>query len=142
MGLSIQQQSFIANYISNGLRDGGAAARSAGYARNGSRVRAHRLLRMPAIQQAIQTEQERLQQENQFTVDKAVALLFEAHSKAATATEEIAAIREIGKLLGLYAPQKKEETVVNTQTAHQLEQMSDEELMQIITKPEPSATIL
>ncbi len=88
---------------------------------------------MPAVQQAIQTEQERLQQENQFTVDKAVTLLFEAHRKAATVTEEISAIREIGKLLGLYAPKRKEQEVVATEITQKLEHLSDKELMQIVS---------
>lgn len=133
MALSIQQQSFVSHYIANGLRGAAPAARAAGYANSGSRVRAHRLLRMPAVQQAIQTEQERLQQENQFTVDKAVTLLFEAHRKAATVTEEISAIREIGKLLGLYAPKRKEQEVVATEITQKLEHLSDKELMQIVS---------
>lgn len=55
--------------------------------------------------------------------------LIEAHAKAGSATEEIAALREIGKVHGLYAP---EATTVRHEHVHdirQLEHLSDEELI-------------
>lgn len=55
--------------------------------------------------------------------------LLEAHAKSGSATEEIAALREIGKVHGLYAP---EAAVVRHEHVHdikQLEHLSDEELV-------------
>jgi phage terminase small subunit len=130
MAITLQQQSFVSHYISSGLRNAGRAVVAAGYSNKGARVRAHRLLKRPAIQQAVQVEQERLQQEFELNTNQAVAMLLEAHRKATTASEEIASIREIGKLLGLYAPEKKQ-TITAEVDLSNLEQLTDAELMKV-----------
>jgi len=131
MALTLQQQSFVSHYISSGLRNGGRAVVAAGYSKSGARVRAHRLLKMPEIQQAVEAEQERLQEEFRFTTNHAVAMLLEAHRRASSASEEVAAIREIGKLLGLYSPEKTQVEAVSFNKLEQLEQLSDDELLKM-----------
>lgn len=56
-------------------------------------------------------------------------LLFEAHRKSATATEEIAAIRELGKMNGVYAPEKVQTQSVHYHKIEHLETLSDDELL-------------
>jgi hypothetical protein len=65
-------------------------------------------------------------------------LLFESYHKAGTAMEEIAAIREIGKLHNLYESDKiaKTQININTQTnvtnIRQLESLSESQLIEIV----------
>lgn len=62
-------------------------------------------------------------------------MLFEAHRKAATATEEIAAIRELGKMHGLYESDKKapgQTVVVNVNSTDQLRRLPTEKLLELI----------
>lgn len=63
------------------------------------------------------------------TTDLLNSMLFEAHATAATSTEKISAVRELGKMNGLYAPEKKEVDITTTQKISQLETMSDAELV-------------
>jgi hypothetical protein len=81
---------------------------------------------------------------NEFTDVRAsreylVSLLFESYHKAGTAMEEIAAIREIGKISGLYESDKQARTQINinTQTNNvtnirQLESLSENQLIEIV----------
>ena len=105
------------------------AARLAGYPANRARITGHRLFHHPGVQVAIQEERERLQKEWGIERDALVSMLLEDHRKAVTATEEVAAIRELGKLLGLYAPQQKQVDSVGFHKLEQLEQMSDSEFV-------------
>ena len=63
------------------------------------------------------------------TVELLNSMLFEAHATAATSTEKISAVRELGKMNGLYAPEKRELDVKVVTKVEQLEGMSDEELL-------------
>ncbi len=63
------------------------------------------------------------------TNDLLNAMLFEAHATAATSTEKISAVRELGKMNGLYAPEKKEIDITTNKKMAQLESMTDEELV-------------
>ena len=58
-------------------------------------------------------------------------LLLAAHRKSATATEEVAAIRELGKLNGLYEAEKPDVTINIQQNIQKLEVLSDEELLRL-----------
>ena len=100
-----------------------------------ARIRASRILREPEAQAAILEEQKWLQQKHHITTDTAVQMLLESHRKAATATEEVAAIREIAKMLGLYQPEKKQMDSVDIHKIEQLAQMSDEELLKLADLP-------
>ena len=64
------------------------------------------------------------------TKDLLNTMLFEAHATSGTAMEKIAAVRELGKMNGLYAPEKKEITLQAVSKIEQLESMTDEELVQ------------
>lgn len=57
------------------------------------------------------------------------SMLFEAHASAASSTEKIAAVRELGKMNGLYAPEKREIDITSVKKVQQLETLSDEELV-------------
>lgn len=63
------------------------------------------------------------------TTDMLNAMLFEAHATAASSTEKIAAVRELGKMNGLYAPEKKEVDITTSKKISQLETMTDDELV-------------
>ena len=72
-----------------------------------------------------------------FTREKLSLMLLQSYYKAGTATEEIAAVREIGKLQGLYAPETQE-VIVNVNNAKQLENMSADELAKLAGLDNPS----
>lgn len=57
-------------------------------------------------------------------------MLLEAHGKAATATEEIMAIRELGKMNGCYEPEKRE-VVTRNMTYEQVQQLDTDELLRL-----------
>lgn len=72
-----------------------------------------------------------------FTREKLSSMLLQSYYKAATATEEIAAVREIGKLQGLYAPETQEVSI-NVNNAKQLENLSDAELAKLAGMENPT----
>ena len=72
-----------------------------------------------------------------FTREKLSSMLLQSYYKAATATEEIAAVREIGKLQGLYAPETTELNV-NLNNSKQLETLSDAELAKLAGMDNPT----
>jgi hypothetical protein len=53
----------------------------------------------------------------------------EAHKKSANSTEEVAAIRELGKINGLYEKEAPDITINITQDIRRLEVMSDADLL-------------
>lgn len=63
------------------------------------------------------------------TTDLLNSMLFEAHATAATSTEKISAVRELGKMNGLYAPEKKEIDITTNKKMAQLESLTDDELV-------------
>ncbi|MGB2024360.1 MAG: hypothetical protein ACPHT7_05325 [Litorivicinaceae bacterium] len=68
------------------------------------------------------------------TREKLTSMLLDAHSHSATATEEVAVIRELGKMHDLYADNKKQvEINVNKTITNvtQIERASDEELIKL-----------
>lgn len=65
----------------------------------------------------------------QVTRDQLNLMLFEAHRKAGTATEEIMAVRELGKLNGLYQQQEQQEKVINS--AEALRDVDDSKLLEM-----------
>lgn len=71
------------------------------------------------------------------TRDKLSDLLLQSYYKAGTTTEEVAALREIGKLQGLYAPETIEITA-NVNNAKQLEMLSAEELARLANMDDPT----
>jgi len=68
------------------------------------------------------------------TREKLTGMLLEAHSHSATATEEVAVIRELGKMHDLYADSKRQVEINVTKTItniNQIERASDDELMKL-----------
>ena len=98
------------------------AAVSAGY----EGKRAANLLRARRIQTFIAEEQNYYREKYRLEREQLVQMLLEAHSKASNTTEEVCAIRELGKLLGLYPASKK-----FVKKVHHIEELSDNELLKI-----------
>ena len=98
------------------------AAISAGY----EGKRAANLLRARRIQTFISEEQNYYREKYRLERDQLTEMLLAAHSNAKNTTEEVCAIRELGRLLGLYQTSKK--TVTKTR---QIETLSDNELLKI-----------
>ena len=98
------------------------AAISAGY----EGKRAANLLRARRIQTFIAEEQNHYREKHRLEREQLVQMLLAAHCRATSATEEIAAIRELGRLLGLYPVTKK-----SVKKVHQIEELSDNELLKI-----------
>lgn len=71
------------------------------------------------------------------TRDMLNLMLFEAHAKSGSATEEIMAIRELAKMNGLNAPTQTEVKVSHeTRTAEQMRKMSSKDLAKIAGESE------
>ncbi len=88
--------------------------------------RAANLLRARLIQVFIAEEQNYFREKYRLEREQLVQMLLAAHCRATSATEEIAAIRELGRFLALYPSSKK--TVTKTR---QIETLSDSELLKI-----------
>lgn len=125
--LTAQEKRFVALYA-QGLPPGEAAL-AAGYPRS---TIANKLLGTEAIAETITALKMRQMDSlgEIVTRDFVGQIFLEAHKKAATATEEIAAGRELGKLYGVYAPEKSAQEVnIVVNRIEQLEGLSDEELL-------------
>jgi len=77
-----------------------------------------------------------VEQEFEITKNQLNLLLLEAHKKSATATEEVAAIRELGKINGLYEKTEPDITINIQQNVHKLEVLSDAELLRLAGRDE------
>ena len=88
--------------------------------------RAANLLRARRIQAFIAEEQNHYREKHRLEREQLVQMLLAAHCRATSATEEIAAIRELGRLLGLYPVTKK-----SVKKVHHIEELSDNELLKI-----------
>lgn len=94
----------------------------------------YRLMAMPNIQLALKQEQEALRAHTLMTREKVVNMHLEAFEMAKLLAEPasmVAAAREIGKIHGFYEP-KKIDITVNGATAKKFEQMSTQELEEIV----------
>lgn len=125
--LTAQQKLFVTAFA-RGLSIG-AAARHAGCAVG----TAKEWLELSEVQEALAVLREQMHAElgTAVTRENLTMMLFEAHRKAGTATEEIAAIKEIAKLNGIYEPERKEIVVTNITRIEQLQNLSDEELLRL-----------
>lgn len=127
--LTFQEQRFVM-FCMKGLQPV-AAARAAGYT---AELAGPSLLRQKRIRQAMQNVTQYELYDTRVTRERLTHMLFEAHSHAATATEEINAIRELGKMHGTYEATKVEHKVdleAKITNVRQLEQLSDAELAQL-----------
>lgn len=84
--------------------------------------------RKPAVAQALRSTQKLQQYERKLSRDDVLNGLLDATHMASTATELVAAWREIGKVIGAYEPEKKEITV---RDQRQIQEMSDDDLARL-----------
>ena len=125
--LTEQEKRFVGLY-SQGMT-AKAAARAAGYLL----TEAVRLLDRQDVIESIALMRQRMNEElgAVITRDFVGAMILEAHKKAATATEEITAARELARLYGLNAPEKTVSVQYNVTRVEQLEALPDAELARI-----------
>lgn len=129
--LNPRQARFVDEYLVDA--NGTQAAIRAGYGAAGARVAAHRLLTNVAISSAIAARQradaQRLGMEREEVLAGLLAAVQLAREQMNPAAM-VAGLREIGKLMGLYAPQRVGMAVDAGQAAElqRLERMSDGEL--------------
>lgn len=135
--LTTKQARFVAEYLVDG--NGARAAVAAGYGRAGSRVAAHRLLTYANVQAAIQARQgvdsQRLGLDRQAVIQGLLEAVQMARDRREPAAM-ISAWRELGRLMGYYAPERRqiEATAVvgEVKLMAQMTAMSDAELMAVI----------
>lgn len=65
------------------------------------------------------------------TRESITKLFFEAHRKSGSSTEEVAALREIAKMHGLYEPQKIQTISVNINSERHIEAATDADLLKL-----------
>jgi len=88
--------------------------------------RAMALERDERVKQAVAAAVKVATLEKTLTREDVLAGLMDAVNMAATATEMVAAWREVGKVIGAYEPQKIDMTIT---TRQQMEQMDDDDLL-------------
>jgi hypothetical protein len=82
---------------------------------------------------ALTAARDRVEQHIGFSVtrENLTLMLLEAHGKAGTAMEEIAAIKELGKMHGIYEPEKKVVEHQKITRVEQLRTLSDADLTRL-----------
>lgn len=129
--LTSQQEQFLMYHL-RGMSVA-EACRAVGYSSSDT---GRRLLAEERVQVILEYMRAREFNDVQVSLETLTAMLFEAHRKSATATEEIAAIRELGKLHAIYPEVRRGADVTlvqinNHPTERQLARMSTEELMKL-----------
>ncbi len=127
-----KQRRFVQEYAVDG--NGAAAAVRAGYAPGSAKVTASRLLTRDNVRQALAVSQQRVARRLEITRDDVVRGLLEGIEMSRMQGDPsgmIAGWREVGKLLGFYAPvrQQVEVTAYTQRVICEMEAMSDEQLM-------------
>ena len=134
MKLSARHIKFIDEYIKN--PNSSAAARLAGYAESSARVTAHRLLLDIGIKKAIAIKRNELALKYEISKHTVVKELLGAVAMAREKKDAGSMIRawvEIAKIMGFYAPNIENKiTESDNNVLHQLEALSDDELMTIV----------
>jgi phage terminase small subunit len=128
--LTVQQEKLV-TLIASGMTIA-ASGRAAGYA---SHQTAYEAAKRPAVQQALQYFREQMREEVKFERQNAHSMYMEAYTSSATATEMKNTVDSLVKLHGLATPDTAVQVNINlSQTAKQLERLSDEELLEIAGK--------
>lgn len=134
--LTTRQARFVQEYMVDGC--GSQAAIRAGIAPTGAHVWASRTLRITKVSEALQARQAADATRLAIKREDVVAGLLEAVNQARAQSNPmgmIAGLRELGKMMGFYAPEVKK-VDLNVQgkvDMDRLNTMSDAELLQIIT---------
>jgi phage terminase small subunit len=129
MPLTTQQENFVLHYMKG--QSVAAAERAAGYTSGTGK----RLLAQENIQHVITYLREKEFSDVRVTRETLTQMLFEAHSKAATATEEINAVKELGKMHDLYESDKHRGNTTNVlidkrvTNVRQIERATEEDLL-------------
>lgn len=142
-----KQYDFVMSYLEYG--DPLRAYNDAGYASLDSiktlyrrTHKVQRVLDSVTVQGLLTAIQEQVIERRGLKVDHLVEQLLRAHSHATTATEEIMAIKEIGRLLGYYDKAERKQRIAKLKEKN-ITELSDFELKRL-SKPgrtlEPSAT--
>jgi hypothetical protein len=134
--LNAKQRRFIEEYLvdSNGAR----AAITAGYGRAGAAVAAHRLLSNANVQTVLQARQAADAARLQISRERVVAGLLEAVERGRAQQQPmamVAALREIGRLMGFYAPDQHRVQLAalrNERAAQVMSSLSDQDLLAMI----------
>ncbi|CAM3845506.1 hypothetical protein [Parendozoicomonas haliclonae] len=125
------QQEQLVMFVMRGLSIP-AAAEQAGYR---SAEKARQIVKREDVQAIMSYLRERHFQDTRVTRDLLTGMLFEAHSKSETATEEVMCIRELGKMHEIYPDSKRNLVETNTKgevtNIKQVRRMSDEELLKL-----------
>lgn len=130
--MTAKQARFVDEYLVDA--NGTQAAIRAGYGAAGARVAAHRLLTNVAISSAIEARQRADATRLSIERETVLAQLLEAVEMARTQMNPagmVTGLREIGKLMGFYAPERVK-TVLAPQAEQEmrrLEELSDAELV-------------
>ena len=140
--LTPRQAAFIPEFLATG--NATASAVAAGFSVKGASVAGTRMLRNASVQEALQARQSADAARLCLRREDVLAALLEAVDQARVQSNPMAMVsglREIGKMLGFYAPEVKK---VDLNVAGQVElkrmnQMSDAELLQIIDRSATSA---
>ena len=135
LNLSAKQVRFVAEYLVDG--NGTQAAIRAQYGVAGAGVAAMRLLKNVYVQEALQAQQSADAARLCLRREDVLAALLEAVDQARVQSNPmamIAGLREIGKMLGFYAPETKrvEVSAAGQSDLSRMNQMSDAELLAII----------
>lgn len=135
--LTEKQAAFVKHYVENGL-SAQEAARRAGYSVTGDT--AIQMLSHPGITNAVKARQAEFQVVSQVTKKMVIDGFLEAIEMAKMKEEPMTAVagwREIGRMCGMYEPQRTEVTVNTTGKAltDKLATMSDAELQQFAAEP-------
>lgn len=132
MYLSPRQQSFVHAYVESG--NGSAAAIHAGYSERSAKVTASRLLTKANVRTAVRSQQAQIAKRLDLSREKVLAELQEAVRLArikGDAQAMVAAWREVAKICGFHAPERKRANGSGTgnEVLRRLESLSDAELL-------------
>ena len=131
---------FVQEYLVD--RNGAAAAVRAGYSPRTARQQAYDLLTRPDVAEAVRAGEAEIAAKAQLTRKVVMHGFLEAIELGrlkADASAMIAGWREIAKMCGFYAPERKQVELMSTaglELSTQIEQMSDAELVNLIAAGE------
>ena len=133
--LTTRQARFVEEYLVDG--NGTKAAIRAGYSASGAYTEASRLLRNAEVAKAIKTRQEADSERLRVSRERVVAMLLTAYDQARAQAEPaamVSAARELGRMMGFYAPTHARVDVDVAAAAERgrFEIMTDAELAEVI----------
>jgi hypothetical protein len=134
---------FVQEYLVD--RNGAAAAVRAGYAPKAARQQAHELLTRPDVAEAVRKGEAEIAASAHITRQKVMDGFQEAIELARSrgdASAMIAGWREIGKMCGYYAPERKqvELNMGGAAVLARIDRMTDAELANLIAEAEAAST--